>query len=147
MHLQITSAYLTIETDPYDYCKVELSTPILCTFDFVCDGDVPALCGSKSNLSSVKHVNINVMSFAKGTKVPLVELANIKSLVITSSTLEVLSWLPDLLKVEFRSLCNLKILKLKIGMYMPLPLSIPNGALYFLLQNSLSAKVEIIHLL
>ncbi|XP_045822327.1 uncharacterized protein LOC123915229 [Trifolium pratense] len=136
MHLQITSAYLTIETDPYDYCKVELSTPILCTFDFVCDGDVPALCGSKSNLSSVKHVNINVMSFAKGTKVPLallswlVELVNIKSLVITSWTLEVLSWLPDLLKVEFRSLCNLKILKLKIGMYMPLPLSIPNGALF-----------------
>ncbi|XP_045822817.1 putative F-box/FBD/LRR-repeat protein At1g78760 [Trifolium pratense] len=144
-----TLVNLTIETGPYDYCKVELSTPILCTFDFVCTGGVPALCGSNNNLSSVKHVNINVKSFANCTEVSLallswlVELANIKSLIITSSTLKVLSWLPELLEFEFRSLCNLKLLKLKTDMYTPLPLSIPNGTLYFLLQNSPSAKVEI----
>ncbi|CAJ2639866.1 unnamed protein product [Trifolium pratense] len=144
-----TLVNLTIETDRHDYCEVELSTPILCTFNFVGKGGVPALCGSNSNLSSVNHVNINVMSPANRTEVSLallswlVELANIKSLIITFWTLEVLSWLPELLEFEFRSLCNLKLLKLKADKYTPLPLSIPNGTLYFLLQNSPSAKVEI----
>ncbi|KAK2441097.1 F-box/LRR-repeat protein [Trifolium repens] len=140
-----TLVNLTMES--FDYCKVELSTPSLCTFVFNCIGAVPALCRSKSNLSSVKHVNIDVLVNCT-TEVSLtllswlVELVNIKSLMITSCTLKVLSFVPDLLKIEFCSLCNLKLLKLKacIG----LPLSIPNGALYFLLQNSPSAKVEII---
>ncbi|KAK2441099.1 hypothetical protein QL285_012435 [Trifolium repens] len=143
-----TLVNLTIETYPFHYHKVELSTPSLCTFEFVCTGGVPALCGSTNNLSFLKHVNINVFSLANCTTVSrallswLVELVNIKSLIITSCTLKVLSWIPELLKVEFRSLCNLKLLKLK-----PrggLPVSIPNGALYFLIQNSPSAKVEII---
>jgi hypothetical protein len=71
-------------------------TPSLCTFEFVCTGGVPALCGSTNNLSSVKHVNINVLSLANCTTVSrallswLVELVNIKSLIITSCTHKVL---------------------------------------------------------
>jgi hypothetical protein len=91
-----TLVNLTIETYPFHYHKVELSTPSLCTFEFVCTGGVPALCGSTNNLSSLKHVNINVFSLANCTTVSrallswLVELVNIKSLIITSCTLKVL---------------------------------------------------------
>jgi hypothetical protein len=88
-----TLVNLTMES--FDYCKIELSTPSLCTFVFNCIGSVPALCRSKSNLSSVKHVNIDVLVNCT-TEVSLtllswlVELVNIKSLMITSCTLKVL---------------------------------------------------------
>jgi hypothetical protein len=93
----VTLVNLTIETYPGYYRKVELSTPSLCTFDFNCTGNVPALCGSDNDLSSVKHVNINVMCSVNWTTEVslallswLVELVNVKSLMITSSTLKVL---------------------------------------------------------
>ncbi|RHN44651.1 putative leucine-rich repeat domain, L domain-containing protein [Medicago truncatula] len=129
---------LTIEKhNKYD--KIELSTPSLCTFVFVCEGNIPALKlhGIERNLSSVKHVKIDVSilgSIVVDTSLALlnwlVELANIKSLTINHNALE----------VEFHSLCNLKSLRVK----MRTPSSISNGTLYFLLQNSPSAKVEII---
>ncbi|MCH88829.1 F-box/FBD/LRR-repeat protein [Trifolium medium] len=70
----------------------------------------------------------------------LVELANTQSLSVNSTTLEVLSLVPDLLKTEPPSLCNLKSLKVKM-----LPCSsIPDGIVNFLCRKSSSAKVDII---
>lgn len=81
--------------DPDDYSKVELDTPsfialILRVFLF------KKLCGSKCNLSSLKDASINV---PMGSVIPadtplvllrwLVELTNIKSLTVPSSTLQV----------------------------------------------------------
>lgn len=144
----VTLTNLTIVGDPVYYSTVELSTPSLFTFDFVCHEGIPVLklCRSKINLSSVKHVNIEVRMWTDFADASLVllnwlaELANIKSLTLNHTALKVLSLVPDLLKVEFHSLCNLKSLKVK----MRIPSSMPNGTLYFLLQNSPSAKVEIV---
>ncbi|AES77892.1 hypothetical protein MTR_7g021560 [Medicago truncatula] len=73
----------------------------------------------------------------------LAELTNVKSLTINDTSLEVLSLVPDLLKVEFHSLWDLK----SLGVKTRTPSSIPNGTFDFLLQNSPSAKVKIIDLL
>ncbi|KAK2386206.1 hypothetical protein QL285_060125 [Trifolium repens] len=70
----------------------------------------------------------------------LVELANVESLTISSPTLQVLFLVPNLLKVELPSLSNMKLLKVITKQ----PSSIPEGMVNFLLQNSPSAKVEII---
>jgi hypothetical protein len=107
--LSATLANLTLDTGmAYNYGKIELSTPSLCTFVFVCTGDIPALKlhGIESNLSSVKHVKIDV-SIASGSIDAdislfllnwLVELANIKSLTINHNALKVLSSKFDLRK-------------------------------------------------
>lgn len=72
---------------------------------------------SKSNLSSIKHVDFGVgLNSADSPLVLfnwLVELANIESLTVSYTTLQVLSSIPDLLKIEFPSLRNLKSLKVK----------------------------------
>jgi len=94
-----TLANLTLETVHYQYGKIELSTPSLCTFVFVCAGDIPALKlhGIESNLSSVKHVKIHASIGCIDADKSLVlfnwlvELANIKSLTINDNALEVLS--------------------------------------------------------
>ncbi|XP_024634421.1 F-box/LRR-repeat protein At3g26922 [Medicago truncatula] len=67
----------------------------------------------------------------------LVELANVESLTISSFTLEVLSLVHDLSKVEFNFLHNLK--SLKVNTYQQ---SIPDGILNFLLQNAPSTKLS-----
>ncbi|RHN66462.1 hypothetical protein MtrunA17_Chr3g0091331 [Medicago truncatula] len=97
-NLYISSATLanfTTEMDRDDYSKVELDTPSLYSFDFT---GIPLqkLCGSKCNLSSLKDASINV---PMGSVIPadtplvllrwLVELTNIKSLTVPSSTLQV----------------------------------------------------------
>jgi hypothetical protein len=92
-----TLANLTLEIHPSDYCEIELSTPSLCTFVLVCIEVIPSLklCGSKTNLSSVKHAAIYVFGPCRSIKTPLVllnwfvQLSNVKSLTISSSTLEV----------------------------------------------------------
>jgi hypothetical protein len=90
-----TLVNLTIRT----YCnrklavlKFELNTPSLCSFDF---WGIPLqkLCGSNSSFTCLTHVSIFMWSIS--TDVPLVllnwliELANIKSLTVSSSALEV----------------------------------------------------------
>jgi hypothetical protein len=90
-------ANLTLELHTGDYCGIELSTPSLCTFVLVCIDVIPSLklCGSKTNLSSVKHAAIYVFGPCRSMKTPLVllnwfvQLSNVKSLTISSSTLEV----------------------------------------------------------
>ncbi|KEH25353.1 F-box/RNI/FBD-like domain protein [Medicago truncatula] len=137
----VTLANLIIE-----YCNFELNTPNLCNFVYKGIPLVKQLCGSKNNLCSVKHVNIDIddRSLKKSAQTSLilhnwlVELANIESLTICSHTLEILYYVRDKLKVEFL-LCNLKSLKVKTDRS-----SIHDGILEFFLQNSPSAKVELI---
>ncbi|XP_058751059.1 F-box/FBD/LRR-repeat protein At3g26920-like [Vicia villosa] len=127
------------------YFGFELSAPSLCTFNF---SGLPLqkLCRSNGNLSTVKHVSIDVDYWVLAADTPLVllnwlvELANIKSLTVTSTTLKVLSLVPDLLKFEFSSLCNLKSLKVK----RKYPSSVPDGLVDFLLQNTPLVEVDIV---
>lgn len=77
------------------YFGIELSTPSLCTLNF---SGLPLqeLCRNNGNLSTVKHVSIDVDYWLHTADTPLVllnwliELANIKSLTVTSTTLKVL---------------------------------------------------------
>lgn len=122
---------------------IELSPPSLCSFDLR-GIPFPKLHGSKCNLSSIKHVKIDADMAPRSGDTHLVlldwlvELVNIESLTVSSWTLEVLSLVPDLLKMKLPSLINLK--SLKITKYPP----IPDGMVDFLLQNSPSAKVDFI---
>jgi len=90
-----TLVYLRIKTFSHHSCKIELSTPSLYSFDF--EGNpIPKLGGSNNNLSSIKHVKVDVAIRSYIEKYPLVllnwlaELSLIESLTISSSTLEVL---------------------------------------------------------
>ncbi|KAI5410674.1 hypothetical protein KIW84_055986 [Lathyrus oleraceus] len=130
----------------YNY-KFELSTPNLQSFDFT-DNPVQKLSESRNNLSSIKHVNIDVQIRLSLENYPLIllnwltELALIESLTVSSSTLEILYLVPDLWNIDFYYLRKLKSLKIKkYG-----PSSIPHGIDDFLLQNAPSAEKSIIDL-
>ncbi|XP_039684842.1 putative F-box/LRR-repeat protein At3g18150 isoform X3 [Medicago truncatula] len=128
------------------YFGIELYAPTLHSFDFTGGHYIPKLFGSKTALSSIKHVNINLKQTMEDSlwENPsilfkwLVNLVNIESLTITKPALQVLSYAhDDLLKVDFPSLCNLKSLKFNQIIRPPLVTVID-----FLLQNSPSAKVD-----
>ncbi|AES69170.2 F-box/RNI/FBD-like domain protein, putative [Medicago truncatula] len=97
--------------------KIELSTPSLCSFVFV---GTPFQILSWSQLRSIKHVEIYAYMLQNFAQIPsnllgwLLELTDIKSLKISSDTLQVLSLVPDLLKVKFHSLRNLKSLTVEM---------------------------------
>ncbi|KEH39213.1 putative F-box domain, leucine-rich repeat domain, L domain-containing protein [Medicago truncatula] len=131
------------------YFGIELYAPSLHNFAFT-GRYTPKLFGSKSVLSSIKLVSVDLRcrlisesressSFLLNW---LVELANIESLTFYSNTLEVLSLFPDLLKAELHPLYNLKSLKIETDQ----TTSICNDVVEFLIQNSPSAKVDIIRL-
>ncbi|KEH32811.1 F-box/FBD/LRR-repeat protein At1g78750 [Medicago truncatula] len=136
-----------LETYIGTYFELELYAPCLHTFSFT-GLYIPKLFGSKSFLYSIKHLNIHLWCYwnLKSAETSplllnwLVELANIESLTVSSNTLEVLSLVPDLLNVELSYLCNLKSLKIKTY----LSSSIPDGMIDLLIQNSPSAKVDIL---
>ncbi|AES90496.2 cytochrome C biogenesis protein ccsA [Medicago truncatula] len=97
--------------------KIELSTPSLCTFTFY-GIPHPKIC--RSNLSSVKEVKIYARMDTSLEKLPMVlfnwlqELLAVKSLKVSSITLQILSLVPDLLEVKLPSLCNLKLVEIKM---------------------------------
>jgi len=76
--------------------KFQLSTPNLCTFVYCGHGPLQKLCESNINLSSIENVNLNVEMWVTYIESPLfllnwlVELANIKSFSVTSTTLKVI---------------------------------------------------------
>ncbi|XP_045822445.1 uncharacterized protein LOC123915363 [Trifolium pratense] len=119
-NLSISSATLTnltIQTkEERNYGKIELSTPNLSTFAYA---GIPfeKICGS--HLCSVKQVNIDAYMRVNNAEPPsnllswLKEFTEIKSLTVTSTTLEVLSLVPNLLKDKFHSLSNLETLRVK----------------------------------
>lgn len=84
---------LTIQTTfERCFCEIELSTPSLCTFDFI---GIPYQKLRGSHLSSIKQVNFDANIMENPTKPPsvllswLLELTGIKSLRVTSTTLQV----------------------------------------------------------
>ncbi|KAI5386308.1 hypothetical protein KIW84_072736, partial [Lathyrus oleraceus] len=90
--LSETLVNLTMRNQSSDLYKIELAAPSLCMFTF-CGTPYQKLCGS--NLSSVEEVNIDAEMLSNYTEPPLVllswllELANIKSLTVSASTLQV----------------------------------------------------------
>ncbi|KAK2437050.1 F-box/LRR-repeat protein [Trifolium repens] len=112
-----TLVNLALHGSSFDFPKIELSTPSLCTFTF---GGIPRqkICGS--GLSSVKQVNISAEMITRWDEAPMIllswllDLANVKSLTVTSTTLWILSLAPDLLEVKLPSLCILKSMEIKL---------------------------------
>ncbi|XP_024640463.1 putative F-box/FBD/LRR-repeat protein At1g78760 [Medicago truncatula] len=92
--------------------SIELCTPSLCTFAFI--GSPQKL--SRSYVSSLKHVDIEINKVEPPLFLLnwLQELPDIKSLTVTSTTLQVLYLIPDLLKTDLPSLGNLKSLRVKM---------------------------------
>ncbi|PNY10409.1 F-box/LRR-repeat protein [Trifolium pratense] len=135
-NITLVNLTIVIRDYPPDACiEIELSTPNLCTFCYI-GSPFHKFYGRKGNLSSIKHVDIDVKLMASSKTYSkflldwLVELANVESLTLSSPTLQ----------VQLRSLSNMKSLKV----IMKQPSSIPEGMVSFLLQNAPSAKVEII---
>ncbi|CAJ2678321.1 F-box/LRR-repeat protein 13-like [Trifolium pratense] len=104
-----------IKTDNLsNYAEIHLSTPHLCTFNYT-GYLIQKICGS--GLSSVKKVNIGDSRQFHASVVHslvifnwLLDFVNVESLTLTSTTLQILSLLPNLLEVKHHSLCNLKSL-------------------------------------
>ncbi|GAU16407.1 hypothetical protein TSUD_117560 [Trifolium subterraneum] len=124
--------------------RIELYyAPSLRTFTFTGE-NIPELFGSNNALSSIKYLNIHLprcLNSENNSSVLLdwlVKLATIESMTVSLDTLTVLS-----LKTEPPSLYNLKSLKIQACP----PSLIPYKKVDFLIQNSPSAKVNIIKLL
>ncbi|XP_057425428.1 F-box/LRR-repeat protein At4g14103-like isoform X2 [Lotus japonicus] len=123
-----TLTNLTVHNHTRDSYSIELSSPNLSAFTFM---GVPSQQLSGSNLSSLEQVNIDAeirtvedanIDLETSLNYPmcpfillswLVELANIKSLTISASTLQVLFLIPHLLELKLNSLSSLKSLKVK----------------------------------
>jgi hypothetical protein len=88
----VTLVNLTIYSPYLDYYKIDLCTPSLCTFVFT---GTPCLILSGSNVSSLKHVDIHAEGKVYHEKTPILlsrwlpEFANIKSLTVSATTLQV----------------------------------------------------------
>ncbi|GAU29469.1 hypothetical protein TSUD_65040 [Trifolium subterraneum] len=112
-----TLVNLTMHDNSFNIGKIELSTPNLHIFTF---RGIPGQLMYGSGLSSVKLVSIDALMYSNDRIPPLVlftwllEFANLKSLTVSSTTLQVLSLIPDLLEVEHLSLCNLKSMEIKL---------------------------------
>ncbi|XP_045797415.1 F-box/LRR-repeat protein At4g14103-like [Trifolium pratense] len=161
---------LTMRNHSFDVYQIELSAPSLCTFSFM---GTPYQKFRGSSLSSVEQVNIDADMLAYYLEPPLVllswlsDLPNIKSLTVSASTLQVLSFVPDILKDKLLSaslMRSLKSLKVKLkplscGLSMASKITnfdkelktgfkpsslIPDGILDLLLKNSPSADVDIL---
>ncbi|RHN62632.1 putative leucine-rich repeat domain, L domain-containing protein [Medicago truncatula] len=112
-----TLVNLALHDNLLDFVKFKLSAPSLCTFTFT--GDLlQKIYGS--SLSSIKQVNIDAQEvlYSEDSAMVLLsllqDLANVESLAVTSTTLQILSLVPDLLEVKFHSLCNLKSLEVEL---------------------------------
>jgi hypothetical protein len=87
-----TLVSLTMRNHSFDVYQVELSAPSLCTFSFM-GTPYQKFCGS--DLSYVKQVNIDAEMLANYSLPPLIllswlfDLANINSLTVSASTLQV----------------------------------------------------------
>ncbi|GAU12699.1 hypothetical protein TSUD_121900 [Trifolium subterraneum] len=113
-----------------------LTTLTLKSFYF-CAGDD----GCAEPFSAFNKLNTLVMVGSRTFDYPFLlnliqELVNIKSLTVSSSTLQVLSLIPDLFKVKLTSLYNLESLQVNVKSYTFESYRVVN----FLLQNSQSTK-------
>ncbi|GAU23643.1 hypothetical protein TSUD_304180 [Trifolium subterraneum] len=105
---------LTLYDGTYNFYKIDLCTPCLCTFVFT---GTPYQKISGSNVSSLKHVDIDADMSSYPDEPPLflfswlLEFGNIQSLTVSAATLQVLYLLPNLLEMKLPSLGNLKSLR------------------------------------
>ncbi|XP_057448743.1 F-box/LRR-repeat protein At3g26922-like [Lotus japonicus] len=164
-----TLCHLTVIDYSLVLYKIELSSPSLRAFTLQ---GIPSMPHSGSNLSSIEQVNINaaiwsvdqgILQSEKWGTFPsasfailnwLIKLSNIKSLAITTSTLQVLRLFPLLSEVKppmLSTLESLKIIPVQFSSGLPttsrgepMLIPIPDGIVNFLLRNSPSAKVDII---
>ncbi|AES90503.2 putative F-box domain, leucine-rich repeat domain, L domain-containing protein [Medicago truncatula] len=118
IHYPLEKMKLSYHDTSSKFAKIELSTPSLCTFTFI-GSLIQKICGS--GLSSVKQVNIDdshqlYASAGNGLILLswLLDFANVESFRVTSTTLQILSIVPDLSKVKLHSLCNLKSLVIEM---------------------------------
>jgi hypothetical protein len=131
-----TLVNLTVEGYLYNLLQIKLSTPSLCIFSFT-GIPVQKICGS--GLSSVKQVNIDAQDFGSSVDYGLVllswlqDLVSVESLSVSSTTVQILSLVPNLLKVKIPSLCNLKTLEVQ---WMPLNY----GSLYLYMEKAMLKK-------
>ncbi|XP_058782510.1 F-box/LRR-repeat protein 13-like [Vicia villosa] len=101
---------------PRVHCKIELSTPSLSSFVFI---GTPFQIVHRSHLGSLKQMEIYLDKIVNYGEAPSAllnlfqELADIKSLVLYSTSLHVLSLFPDVCKVKLNSLRKLKTLIIK----------------------------------
>ncbi|XP_004516421.1 F-box/LRR-repeat protein At3g26922-like isoform X2 [Cicer arietinum] len=107
---------LTIHCYPWNEIKFSLCTPSLCSFTF-------------------RETSLVLLNW-------LQEVATIKSLTISSTTLHILSLARDILKVEFPFFCNLK--SLKVNKKWSRNSFIPDGIVKYLLRKSPLAEFEFI---
>ncbi|XP_058733920.1 F-box/LRR-repeat protein 13-like [Vicia villosa] len=127
---------LVMHNNAFDIAKIHLSTPSLCSFTFT-SSRVPKIYGS--GLSSVKQVIIEPCVLSNWVKYPLhlfnwlLDFVNVKSLTVTSSTLQILSLLPNLLEVKLPSLFNLKSLEVEL-------IPIHFGSLEYLMEKAMLKK-------
>ncbi|CAI8618053.1 unnamed protein product [Vicia faba] len=117
--------------------KIKLYVPSLCTFNYTGNHHIHEICGS--GLSSVKKVNIKSRRFSASMEDALIlfswllNFANIESLTVTSTILQILSLNPDLFEVKLHSLHKLKSLKVKL-------IQIEEGSLLLLMEDAMLKK-------
>ncbi|XP_045826043.1 F-box/LRR-repeat protein At4g14103-like isoform X1 [Trifolium pratense] len=132
-----TLVNLALHYNSSEFPKIELSAPSLCTFTFT-GTPRQKICGS--GLSSVKQVNISADIISRCDAAPMIllswllDLANVKSLTVTSTALWMLSLVPDLLEVKLPSLCILKSMEIKLE-----PLCV-QGALLYMVKDAMLKK-------
>ncbi|CAK8577882.1 unnamed protein product [Lathyrus sativus] len=132
-----TLVNLTMNSNSSLLAKIKLNTPSLCTFNYTGDMLIHKICGS--GLSSIKQVNIQsrlslaLKEDALALFSWLLDFANIESLTVTSTVLQILSLVPDLLEVKLPSLCNLKSMEIEL-------IPIRDGSLLLLMKDAMLKK-------
>ncbi|XP_050900126.1 putative F-box/FBD/LRR-repeat protein At1g78760 [Lathyrus oleraceus] len=118
------------------HAKIKLNAPSLSTFTYTGSHHIHEICGS--GLSSVKKLNIKSAHFSASKYALvlfnwLINFANIESLTVTSTVLQILSLVPDVLKVKLRCFHNLKSLKVEL-------IQIREGSLILLIKEAMIEK-------
>ncbi|CAK8577883.1 unnamed protein product [Lathyrus sativus] len=132
-----TLANLAMHNNSSLLAKIKLYAPTLCHFNYIGSHHIHEICGS--GLSSVKKVNIKSLRFSASKEDALalfswlLNFANIESLTVTSTVLQILSLVPDVLEVKLRSLHNLKSLKVEL-------IQIKEGSLLLLMKDDMLKK-------
>ncbi|XP_058735530.1 F-box/FBD/LRR-repeat protein At5g53840-like [Vicia villosa] len=132
-----TLVNLSMHNNSSLYAIIKLYVPSLCTFNYTGSDHILEISGS--GLSSVKKVNIKSRRFSASMEDVLVlfswllNFANVESLTVTSTVLQILSLVPDLFDVKLRSLHNLKSLKVKL-------IQIEEGSLLELIEDAMLKK-------
>ncbi|CAK8568163.1 unnamed protein product [Lathyrus sativus] len=109
-----TLVNLTMYNHNCIFYKIDLRSPSLCKFVFTGNPYHKVLA---TDVSSLKH--LDMVAYRKAPPLFLfnwlLEFVNIESLTVSAATLQVLSLIPNLLKMDFPSLVNLKSLKVIMG--------------------------------